>query len=135
MTLLTLRRLPRSSGSPVPTDDQRRAYATALAKAEADWPGAMGVFLLGEPLPFEVTAVAEVLGLNPEALGWHVEAEHGWESHDEGYEAHVWEAAECTDPEHLLEAAKWGRKRTREPVKPPARQIRVQRRRQRRRGR
>jgi hypothetical protein len=117
------------------TDEQRRAYAKALAKAEAAWPGAMHVLLLGEPLPAEVTAVAEVLGLDPEALGWHVEAEHGHEPHDEGYEADVWRAAECTDPEHLLESAAWGRKRAREPVKPPARQVRVQRRRERRRGR
>lgn len=115
-----------------PADAQRRAYAGAYAKAEADWPGAMAVFLLGEPLPSEVTAVAEVLGLDPEALGWHVEAEHGHEPHDEGYEESVWRTAECTDPEHLLMAEAQGRKRAPEPARPAVRQVRVQRRRERR---
>lgn len=100
------------------TDEQRRAYAEAYARAEADRPGAMAAFLLGEPLPFEVTAVAEVLGLDPEALGWHVEAEHGHEAHDEGYEASVWRTAECTDPEHLEESRRAGTRRAVAPVRP-----------------
>lgn len=122
----------------MPTDEQRRAYADAYARAGAAWPGAMAVMLLGEPRPPEVTAVAEVLGLDPDVLDWHVEAEHGHEPHDEGYEEAVWRAAECTDPGHLLAAGHWG-KRARDPHDQPsarpARQVRVQPRRKRKRGR
>lgn len=122
----------------MPTDEQRRACAEAKARAEAAHPDAMTIFLLGEPLPAEVTAVAEVLGLDPGVLGWHVEAEHGHEPHDEGYEESVWRTAECTGPGHLLTAEHWG-KRARDPHDQPparpARQVRVQPRRKRKRGR
>lgn len=120
------------------TDEQRRAYAEAKARAEANYPDAMTVMLLGEPLPVEVTAVAEVLGLDPDALDWHVEAVHGREPHDEGYEDYVWSAAQCTDPEHLMAPARWGSRETAErraPVPASRRQVRVQRRRERKRGR
>lgn len=30
-------------------------------------------------------AAAEAAGLDPKVLDWHVEAEHGWEPHDEGF--------------------------------------------------
>jgi hypothetical protein len=32
-----------------------------------------------------ITRVAELTGLDPEALEHHVEIERGWESHDRGY--------------------------------------------------
>lgn len=32
-----------------------------------------------------VVRVAQLTGLDPEELDWHVEAERGWEPHDEGY--------------------------------------------------
>jgi hypothetical protein len=67
------------------TADQCRAYTEAYAKALEAWNDAMQIMLHGEPRPPEVTAVAEVLGLDPGELDWHVEAEHGWEPHDEGY--------------------------------------------------
>jgi hypothetical protein len=112
-------------------DEQRRAYAKALE----GWGDAMQVMLYGEPRPPEVEAVASVLGIDPGELDWHVEAEHGHEPHDEGYEGHVWAAAACTDLEHLRMSAQWGR-----PDVPdadglvlPLRQVRVQRRRERRR--
>lgn len=119
----------------MPTDAQRRAYAGAKARAEAAYPDAMTVMLLGEPLPAEVLAVAEVLGLDPGVLDWHVEAEHGWEPHNDGYEAAVWAAAECTDREHLLVSAAWGRPDIpdRDGLVLPLRQVRVQRRRERKR--
>jgi hypothetical protein len=115
------------------TEDRRRAYARAYAKALEAWGDAMEIMLHGEPRPPEVTAVASVLGLDPGELDWHVEAEHGHEPHDEGYEDAVWAAAACTDPEHLLVSAQWGRTEPEAPVAPPSRQVRVQRRRERRR--
>jgi hypothetical protein len=87
-----------------PTDDQRRAYAEAYARALAEWGDAIAIMMHGEPRPPEVEAVASVLGLDPEALWDHVEGEHGWEPHDEGFEDAVWTAAACDDPEHLKEA-------------------------------
>lgn len=118
------------------TDEQRRAYAEAKARAEAAYPDAMTVMLLGEPMPAKVLAAAEVLGLEPGALDWHVEALHGHEPHDEGYEEAVWRTAECTDPEHLLASAERGRSRCPEPAPAfPRRQVRVQRRRERKRRR
>lgn len=122
----------------MPTDTQRLAYAEARARAEAAYPDAMTVMLLGEPLPAEVLAVTEVLGLDPGVLDWHVEAVHGHEPHDEGYEEAVWAAAECTDPEHLLVAEAWGRREATAPgtpATPPRRQVRVQPRRKRKRQR
>lgn len=117
----------------MPTDAQRRACAEAKTRAEAAYPDAMTVMLLGEPLPAEVLAVAEVLGMDPGELDWHVEAEHGHEPHDEGYEDAVWATAECTDPEHLLVSEAWGRKATEAGTPAPRRQVRVQRRRERKR--
>jgi hypothetical protein len=114
------------------TEDQRRAYAEAYAKALESWGDAMEIMLHGEPRPPEVEAVASVLGLDPGELDWHVEAEHGHEPHDEGYEGHVWAAAACDDPEHLLVSAQWGRTEPEALAAPPSRQVRVQRRRVRR---
>lgn len=115
----------------MPTDEQRRAYAKALE----EWDDTARIMLLGEPRPPEVTAVASVLGLDPDVLDWHVEAEHGHEPHDEGYEDSVWATAECTDPEHLLVSAAWGRpdRADGDGLVLPLRQVRVQRRRERRR--
>jgi hypothetical protein len=117
------------------TEDRRRAYARAYAEALEGRGDAMQIMLHGEPRPPEVEAVASVLGIDPGELDWHVEAEHGHEPHDEGYEDSVWDAAACTDPEHLRMSAQWGR-----PDMPdgdglvlPLRQVRVQRRRERRR--
>jgi len=89
------------------TEEQRRAYAEARAEALKEWEGldALDVMMHGEPRPVEITAVASALGMDPEALWDHVEGCHGWEPHDEGYEAAVWAAAECDDPEHLKKAA------------------------------
>jgi len=86
-----------------PTDDQRRAYAEALAKVKASEPRKTWLdwAMLGEPRPYEITAVASVLSLDPEALWDHVGGIHGWEPHDVGYEDAVWAAAACDDPEHL----------------------------------
>jgi hypothetical protein len=85
----------------MPTDEQRRAYAEARARALAEWGDALDILLHGEPRPVEITAVASVLGMDPEALWDHVEGEHGWEPHDEGYEDAVWDAAACDDLGHL----------------------------------
>lgn len=51
----------------------------------------------GEPLPQVVIDVAARCGLNPHDLDWHVEAVHGQEPHDDGYDAAVGQSAE-----HLL---------------------------------
>ena len=64
-------------------------YIMALKGAELRWQD-------GDRPP-QVTAVAEVLGLDPDKLWEHVEGIHGWEPHDEGYEDAVWAAAECTE--------------------------------------
>jgi len=88
----------------MPTDEQRRTYTEARAKALEEWGDALDILLHGEPRPVEITAVASVLGMDPEALWDHVEGVHGWEPHDEGYEDAVWAAAECDDPEHLKES-------------------------------
>lgn len=82
------------------TDEQRRAYAEALARIEAAQDG-LRMALMGEGCPPEVTAVASVLGMNPDRLWTHVEGVHGREPHDEGYEDAVWAAAGCEDVEHL----------------------------------
>lgn len=80
-------------------------YEAALAKAQADYPRTPWD---DDALPPPVTAVASVLGLDPYALDWHVEAEHGWEPHDEGYEDAVWAAAACDDPAHLEDSRRSG---------------------------
>lgn len=49
----------------------------------------------GEPLPLSVIRVAAERGIDPHSLDWHVEAVHGWEPHDVGYDERVPEAAEC----------------------------------------
>ncbi len=49
----------------------------------------------GEPLPEAVINTAADRGVEPHALNWHVEAVHGWEPHDAGYDDHVVAAAEC----------------------------------------
>lgn len=119
----------------MPTDEQRRAYVEAYAEALKEWGDALQIMMHGEPRPPEVEAVASVLGLDPDVLGWHVEAEHGHEPHDEGYEDSVWRTAECTDPEHLLVSAAWGRpdRADGDGLVLPLRQVRVRRRRERKR--
>jgi hypothetical protein len=57
--------------------------------------GEVGFRAHGEPLPPEVVEVASANGLDPHTLAWHVEAEHGWEPHDEGYTIAVSAAAFC----------------------------------------
>jgi hypothetical protein len=49
----------------------------------------------GEPIPDKVIQVAEEYKLDPKDLDWHVEAIHGWERHDNGYDTQVTFAAEC----------------------------------------
>lgn len=39
-----------------PTDEQRRAYAEARAKALAEWGDALHILMHGEPRPAEITA-------------------------------------------------------------------------------
>lgn len=52
-----------------------------------------------EPLVDErVVAYAQKHNLNAYRLDWHLEAGHGWERHDKGYEDRIPEAANCTDP-------------------------------------
>lgn len=48
-----------------------------------------------EPLALELYYIAQMTGLDPEALDWHVEAIHGWEKHDQGYRKALVEAAGC----------------------------------------
>ena len=57
--------------------------------------GESGIRAHGEPLPPVVVEVAAANGLDPHALGHHVEAEHGWEPHDAGYGTAVSAAAFC----------------------------------------
>jgi hypothetical protein len=76
------------------TEDQRAAYAEALAKAEAAWVGAE-LAGLGGGCPPQVAAVAAVLSMDADKLWDHVEGCHGWEPHDQGYEEAAWAAAEC----------------------------------------
>lgn len=57
--------------------------------------GESGLRAHGEPLPPIVVEVAGQCGLDPHALDWHVEAEHGWEPHDDGYDRAVNAAAFC----------------------------------------
>ena len=83
------------------TGEQRRAYAEALARAQAAWVEAELPGGAGGGCPPVVTAVASVLGMNSNRLWTHVEGIHGWEPHDEGYEDAVWAAADCDDLEHL----------------------------------
>lgn len=49
----------------------------------------------GEPLPQRVIDVAKEYSLDAHDVHWHLEAVHGWESHDEGYSAAVVQAAKC----------------------------------------
>jgi len=72
------------------------SYTDELAKAQSAWITAE-ILRIGDCPPPPVTAVAVVLGLDPDTLWTHVEGIHGWEPHDEGYEAAVWAAAACTD--------------------------------------
>lgn len=48
-----------------------------------------------EPYPVCVYYIADLTGLDPKNLNWHVEAIHGWEPHDVGYRAAVVTAAGC----------------------------------------
>jgi hypothetical protein len=51
-----------------------------------------------EPLVDDrVVAYAQKHNLNPYRLDWHLEAGHGWERHDRGYEEAIPDAANCTD--------------------------------------
>lgn len=49
----------------------------------------------GEPLDPSVIEVAAARNLDPHTLDHHVTGDHGWESHDVGFERAVAEAAEC----------------------------------------
>lgn len=86
----------------MPLNEQVRAvYQQELARAEAAFaedekPWGPGGF------PPVIAAVAAVLGIDRDKLHSHVEGIHGWEPHDEGYEAAVWAAAECTEHEAEL---------------------------------
>lgn len=60
-------------------------YPAALERARTRWQD-------GDLWPV-VQAVAEVTGVDEQALDWHVEAVRGWEAHDAGYEAAVWESS------------------------------------------
>lgn len=42
-----------------------------------------------------VKHAAEVSNINASDLDWHLEAEHGWEPHDDGYERALGIAVEC----------------------------------------
>ncbi len=42
-----------------------------------------------------VETAAKEAGLNPDDLWSHLEGQHGWESHDEGYERAIQDAVEC----------------------------------------
>lgn len=49
-------------------------------------------------IPDEAVEAAEAAAkhdLDPAALDWHVEAVHGWEPHNDGYEDAIRQAAEC----------------------------------------
>ncbi len=48
-----------------------------------------------DPRPTECDRIGLAVGIDPEKLWEHVEGEHGWESHDEGYAEAVLVAAEC----------------------------------------
>jgi hypothetical protein len=51
----------------------------------------------GDPdvFPDVTIRVAQAYNLSAEALDWHVEAVHGWELHNEGYDKAVEDAAQC----------------------------------------
>lgn len=42
-----------------------------------------------------VRAYAVEHDINPYVLDWHLEAHHGWERHDRGYEEAIPDAANC----------------------------------------
>lgn len=42
-----------------------------------------------------VRAYAVEHDVNPNVLDWHLEAHHGWERHDSGYEEAIPDAANC----------------------------------------
>lgn len=42
-----------------------------------------------------VDAYCEKHGLNRFIIDWHLEAQHGWERHDKGYEEAIEDAANC----------------------------------------
>lgn len=42
-----------------------------------------------------VAAYAVKYDLHPYVLDWHLEADHGWERHDKGYEEAIPDAANC----------------------------------------
>lgn len=57
--------------------------------------GTMGFYVYGAPLPQKVIDVSPLYGIDPHDLDWHVEAVHGWEFHDQGYDDQVLAIAEC----------------------------------------
>lgn len=63
------------------------AYRLTLEKYDKAWQDG--------DIPHVVSAIADFCNLDPKELDWHVEALHGWESHDEGYAEAVWRAASC----------------------------------------
>jgi hypothetical protein len=48
-----------------------------------------------EPLHPYTIQIASQTGVDPHDLDWHIEAEHGWEAHNPGYEGTVVWAAGC----------------------------------------
>ncbi len=70
-----------------PANWGRRALAVAEPPQRAPDPE--------EYIPEPLAAVAEEFGLTVDDLWWHVEAGHGWEPHDIGYEVAGAAAAAC----------------------------------------
>jgi hypothetical protein len=65
------------------------------ARAAAVPPGPDPDWDAWDGIPELVTSTAETFGLDRRDLAWHLEAVHGWEAHDIGYEVAVAEAAAC----------------------------------------
>jgi hypothetical protein len=42
-----------------------------------------------------VEEYAEIHGMDVYGLDWHLEAVHGWEAHDQGYEEAIIQVADC----------------------------------------
>jgi hypothetical protein len=62
--------------------------ATVPATPDPDWDAWDGI-------PELVTSTAETFGLDRRDLDWHLEAVHGWEAHNVGWDVAVGEAAAC----------------------------------------
>lgn len=53
----------------------------------------LAVYGVFDDIDWRLARVAHLVGVNEERLDWIVEAEHGWEPHDEGYLHKVVEVA------------------------------------------